>query len=52
MLEDLTGIRGATERVRRRDRYGSVSWGFYPLRQMIEYKAALQQARTVAVDPR
>ncbi len=51
VLEDLKGIRGATERVRRRDRYTSVSWAFYQLRQMIEYKAALQQARTVAVDP-
>ncbi len=51
VLEDLTGIRGATERVRRRDRDTSGSWAFYQLRQMIEYKAALQQARTVAVDP-
>jgi IS605 OrfB family transposase len=50
--EDLTGIRGATERVRRRDRYTSVSWAFFPLRRMIAYKAALNQARTVAVDPR
>lgn len=52
VLEDLTGIRGATERVRRRDRYMSVLWAFYQLRQMIEYKATLQPARTVAVDPR
>jgi IS605 OrfB family transposase len=52
VVEDLTGIRGATERVRRRDRYTSVSWAFYQLRQMLEYKAALYQARIVAVDPR
>jgi len=52
VVEDLTGIRGATERVRRRDRYTSVSWAFFQLRQMLEYKAALYQARTVAVDPR
>jgi len=52
VLEDLTGIRGATERVRRRDRYTSVSWAFSQLRRMLEYKAALYQARTVAVDPR
>ncbi|PSR21895.1 MAG: transposase [Sulfobacillus acidophilus] len=52
VVEDLTGMRGATERVRRRDRYTSVSWAFYQLRQMLEYKAALHQARTVAVDPR
>ena len=52
VVEDLTGIRGATERVRRRDRYLSVSWAFYQRRQLVEYKAALHQARTVAVDPR
>ena len=52
VMEDLTGIRGATERVRRRDRYTSVSWAFDQLRHMLEYKAALHQARTVAVDPR
>ena len=52
VVEDLTGIRGATERVRRRDRYTTVSWAFYQLRQMLEYKAALHQARTVAADPR
>ncbi len=52
VVEDLTGIRTATERVRRRDRYTQVSWAFYQLRQMIEYKAALHQGRTVAVDPR
>ncbi len=52
VLEDLTGIRGATARVRRRNRYTSVSWAFYQLRQMIEYKATLHQARTVAVAPR
>ncbi|MDA8205310.1 MAG: hypothetical protein M0Z36_04520 [Thermaerobacter sp.] len=37
------------------DRYGGQTlfvWAFYQLQQMIEYKAALQQARTVAVDPR
>ncbi len=52
VVEDLTGIRGATARVRRRDRYTTVSWAFYQLRQMLEYKAAVHQARTVAVDPR
>ena len=52
VLEDLTGIRGATEQVRRRHRYTSVSWAFDQLRPMLEYKAALYQAATVAVDPR
>ena len=50
VLKDLTGIRGAAERVRRRDCYTSVSWAFSHLRQVIEYRAALPQARTVAVD--
>ncbi len=34
LVEDRTGIREATERVRRRDRYPSVSWAFYRLRQI------------------
>jgi len=51
VIEDLTGIRTVTERVRRQDRYTSVSWAFYQLRQMLEYKAALYQACVVAVDP-
>lgn len=52
VLEDLTGIRNATERVRRRHRYLSVSWAFADLRSKIEYKATLAGARTIAVDPR
>ncbi len=52
VLEDLTGIRLATERVRRRDRYYSVSWGFADLRSKIEYKAKLKGIHTLAVDPR
>jgi putative transposase len=39
VVEDLTGIRQATERVRIQDRYETVSWSFYQLRKMIEYKA-------------
>ncbi|MEF7438979.1 transposase [Paenibacillus lautus] len=52
VVEDLTGIRTATERVRVQDRYENVSWSFLQLRKMIEYKAALRGARVVAVDPR
>lgn len=33
VLEDLSGVRNATERVRTKDRYVSVSWSFYDLEQ-------------------
>ena len=52
VVEDLTGVRAATERVRVKDRYEFVSWSFYQLRKMIEYKAAIHGARAIAVDPR
>ena len=35
VLEDLSDIRTATERVRRKDRYVSVSWSFYDLEQKL-----------------
>jgi IS605 OrfB family transposase len=40
VLEDLSGIRAATEKVRRKDRYITVSWAFYDLEQKLAYKAA------------
>ena len=52
VLEDLTGVRGATEKVRKRNRYESVSWAYSQLRQMIEYKATQSHAKVIAVDPR
>lgn len=52
VLEDLSGIRSATERVRRKDRYVSVSWSFYDLEQKLKYKAALNESSVIAVDPR
>jgi putative transposase len=52
ILEDLTGVRSATEKVRLKDRYVTVSWAFYQLRKMIEYKAARIGAQVIAVDPR
>ena len=51
-LENLEGVRNATERVRKSDRYVQVSWAFYQLRQMIEYKAAKAGHSVIAVDPR
>jgi len=52
VLEDLKGIRSATERVRLKDRYVSVSWAFFDLRKKIEYKAALAGSKSIAVDPK
>jgi len=52
ILEDLTGVRHATEKVRLRDRYVSVSWAFYDLRQKLEYKAKMSGNKVIAVDPR
>jgi IS605 OrfB family transposase len=51
VLEELKGIRSATERVRKCDRWVTVSWAFHQLRQMIEYKAKLNQVAVIAVDP-
>lgn len=52
VLEDLSGIRSATECVRRKDRYVSVSWSFYDLEQKLKYKAALNESSVINVDPR
>lgn len=43
VLEDLSSVRSATERVRRKDRYVSVSWSFYDFEQKLKYKAALKR---------
>jgi IS605 OrfB family transposase len=51
VLEELAGIRSATEKVRKRDRWYTVGWAFYQLRQMIEYKAKRNQSTVIAVDP-
>jgi len=51
VLEDLSGIRNATERVSLKNRYLTVSWAFYDLRKMIEYKAILYGSKAIAVDP-
>ncbi|MDQ3703601.1 MAG: RNA-guided endonuclease TnpB family protein [Chloroflexota bacterium] len=51
-LEDLKGIRQRTGTVARRQRARHANWAFAQLRGFIEYKAALQGVRVVAVDPR
>jgi IS605 OrfB family transposase len=46
ILEDLTGVRNRTEKVHKKGRYYSVSWAYYQLRQMIEYKAKMNQSQS------
>lgn len=52
VLEDLSYVRIATERVRRKNRYVSVSWSFYDLEQKLMYKAKRNQSSVIKVDPR
>ena len=52
VLEDLSGVRSATEKVRLKDRYVCVSWSFYDLEQKLRYKAALNESCVINVDPR
>ena len=52
VLEDLAGIRNATERVKTKDRYVSVSWSFYDLERKLIYKAKQNQSTVIKVDPR
>ena len=52
VLEDLTNVRQATEKVRRKDRYVSVSWSFYDLEQKLKYKAQRNGGLVINVDPR
>lgn len=51
VLEDLKGVRTATERVRIKDRYVTVSWAYQDLEQKLIYKAARRQQRVIQVDP-
>lgn len=51
VLENLTGVRDGTERVRRKDRYETVSWAFYQFRQMLTYKAEQRSSKVIAIPP-
>ena len=51
VLEDLSGIRSAAERVRTEDRYVSVSWPYYDLEQKLKYKAYRHGCNVISVDP-
>ena len=52
VLEDLTGVRNASERFKTKDRYVSVSWSFHDLEQKLMYKAKQNQSTVIKVDPR
>ena len=51
VLEDLSDIRKATERVKTKYRYVSVSWSFFDLEQKLIYKARQNQSSVIKVDP-
>ena len=51
VLEDLSGVRNATERVKTKDRYVSVSWSFFDLEQKLMYKAKQNQSIVIKVNP-
>jgi putative transposase len=51
VLEDLSSIRNATERVKTKERYVSVSWAFYDLEQKLIYKAKQKQSTVIKVNP-
>ena len=51
VLEDLSGVRNATGRVKTKNRYVSVSWSFYDLEQKLIYKAKQNQSSVIKVNP-
>ena len=51
VLEDLSGVRSATEKIRVKDRYISVRWSFYDLEQKLIYKAMQHQDKVIKVNP-
>ena len=52
VLEDLTGIREAAEKVALKHRYETVSWSFYDLREKLRYKALRNHSAVILVDPK
>ena len=51
VLEDLSNVRSVTEKVFVKNRYVSVSWTFYQFRQLLEYKATMNQSLVITVPP-
>jgi IS605 OrfB family transposase len=52
VLEDLSGVRNATEKVKVKDRYVMVSWSYYDLEQKLIYKAKERGQKVIKVNPR
>jgi IS605 OrfB family transposase len=52
VLEDLSGIRSATEAVKVHDRYVTVSWSYYDFEQKLIYKAREHGQKVIKVDPK
>ena len=50
VIEDLTGIRKTTEKIKKDKRYEQVSWAFYQFEQFLTYKANLYHDSVVKVD--
>lgn len=51
VLEDLSLVRKATEKVHQGYRYISVSWAYYDLEQKLKYKAQNKQQLVINVNP-
>lgn len=51
VLEDLTDVRAATEKVMVKNRYVSVSWSYYDLEQKLTYKALKNHQLVEKVNP-
>ena len=49
VIENLTGVRHVTEKVRKDRRYEQVSWAFFQLSQFLTYKAHLNGCEVVQV---
>lgn len=52
VLEDLTGVRQATEKVQVKHRYVAVSWAFHQFRQFLTYKAKEHGMSVMTIDPK
>lgn len=50
VLEDLSNMRSATEKVRVKDRYVAVSWSYFDFEQKLTYKAQRLGQKVIKVD--